>query len=132
MEWEVSKVVRPATGRRILVIEDEETIRLIFHHVLTSAGYAVDSADTVAAGLKLLRSRSYDLVIADDRLPDGRGLELADRARAKGIAAVVLTGYALQMKKEELSRYDLLLKPMRPLELVAEVERRIAGRAEPS
>jgi CheY-like chemotaxis protein len=132
MEWEVSAAVRPPTGQRILLIEDDENVRILVHHVLASAGYAVDSAGTMADALKLLRSRPYDLVVADDRLPDGRGLELADLARAKGIRAVVLTAYALQLHKEELARYDLLLKPMRPRELVAEVERRLANRPEPA
>lgn len=132
MEWEVSRVVRPANGKCILVIEDEENIRVLFHHVLASAGYSVDSAGTVAGALRLLRSRTYDLVIADDRLPDGRGLEIADKAKAKGIDAVVLTGYALQLGKDEIARYDFLLKPMRPLELVSEVERRIAAQTDPA
>jgi DNA-binding response OmpR family regulator len=116
----------------ILLVEDEDNVRELFHDVLTSVGYAVDSSSTVAAALRLLRSRTYDLVIADDRLPDGRGLEIADKAKIKGIDAVVLTGYALHMGKDEIARYDLLWKPVRPRELVNEVARRIAAQPDPA
>jgi CheY-like chemotaxis protein len=131
MERQGSKATGPGNGKHILVVEDEENIRVLFHDVLVSAGYAVDSSATVADALRLLRTRSYDLVVVDDRLPDGRGLEVADKAKAKGIDAVVLTGYALQMGKDELARHDLLLKPIRPAELVREVERRIAAQPDP-
>ena len=38
MEWQVSKIIRPATGKRILVVEDEEIIRTLLAHVLKVGG----------------------------------------------------------------------------------------------
>jgi DNA-binding NtrC family response regulator len=127
MEWQVSKLVRPATGKRILVIDDDELIRTLIAHVLAAAGYAVDTADTVAAALQHLEARSYHLVLTDDRLPDGRGVAIADHATAKGIDAVIVTGYATRMVKDDVARHDHILKPVTPNELIRTVERHIGG-----
>lgn len=127
MEWQVSKIVRPATGKRILVVEDEEIVRTLLTHVLASAGYTVDAVGTVADALDHIERFAYHLVLADERLPDGRGITVADRAAAKGLDAVIVTGYAMQMAKEELARHDHVLKPLTPFELVRTVERHIGG-----
>jgi DNA-binding NtrC family response regulator len=60
-------------------------------------------------------------VIADARLPDGTGMSVADRAIEKGAKALIVTGYAFMYP--QLSRYDFLMKPVRPDELLTEVAR---------
>jgi DNA-binding NtrC family response regulator len=127
MEWQVSKLVRPATGKRILVIDDDELIRTLLTHVLTSAGYTVDTGATVAQALAHLAAQSYHLVLTDDRLPDGRGVAIADHAAAKGIDAVIVTGYATRLGKDDIARHDHILKPVTPNELVRTVERHIGA-----
>ena len=127
MEWQVSKLVRPATGKRILVVEDDELIRTLLAHVLASAGYAVDTAATAAAALEHIAAQHYHLVLTDDRLPDGRGVAIADHATAKGMDAVIVTGYASRMVKDDIARHDHILKPVTPNELVRTVERHIGG-----
>jgi DNA-binding response OmpR family regulator len=59
----------------ILIVDDDEDVRLVMEHVLIDAGYEVDTTGTASGGHKLLQDRSYDLVIADGKLPDGTGLE---------------------------------------------------------
>src|ERR1051325_8947041 len=71
-------------------------------------------------------SGEYDLVLADGRLPDGSGMALADRANARGIPSLIVTGYAFDLMKEDLGRFDFLLKPVRPDELLQAVERVLA------
>lgn len=127
----MEKVTRPPGGKRILVLEDDQHVRDLLYHVLLSAGYVVDSVGTVGAAAALLERHHYHLVLADDELPDGRGVDIADKARARGIDAVVVTGYALRMAKEDLSRHDLLIKPVSPAELVGAVERHIGAAAAP-
>jgi DNA-binding NtrC family response regulator len=126
MEWQVSKVLRPTTGKRILVVEDEELVRVLLHHILSSSGYAVDSVGTVAAALQSLAAHDYHLVLTDDRLPDGRGMVIADKAAARGIDAVVITGYGLQLAKDEVTRHEFLMKPVTPQELVNAIDRHFA------
>src|SRR3954454_16967117 len=97
---------------RILLIEDDEQVRVLMEHVLIRDGYAVDATSTVAAARSLLSSWEYDLVLTDGALPDGSGLAVADEAERRDIPVMVLTGYAFRFPKRELARYDLLLKPV--------------------
>jgi DNA-binding NtrC family response regulator len=106
---------------RILLVEDEYNVRVLLEHVLLDAGYEVDSAATVAEAKSLLDSVRYDLLLADGRLPDGTGMTLADQAEESGIKALIITGYAFQLA--ELGRYEFLMKPVRPAELVDAIER---------
>ena len=108
---------------RILLVEDEYNVRILLEHVLIDAGYEVDSTATVAEAKSLLDSVRYDLVLADGRLPDGTGMVLAERAEAAGAKVLIITGYAFQLADEELGRYDFLMKPVRPAELIQAIER---------
>jgi len=110
---------------RILLVEDDPELRILVEHVLLSANYEVDASGTFAAGSELLRRLRYDLVIADGRLGDGTGMMLADDARERGIAALIMTGYAfvLATADVDLARYDVLLKPIGPEELLGSVEK---------
>ena len=121
----------PSGKKRILLVEDEDQVRVLMQHTLLAAGYVVDVAETMAEALSLLHAQPYHLVLTDDRLPDGRGVQIADLAREKAIDAVVVTGYALQSTKRDLERYDHLLKPVRPAELVEAVERHLNGGRRP-
>ena len=113
---------------RILLVEDDPEVRLLVEHVLLNGDYEVDSRETMDGGLGLLDRRHYDLVIADGRLVDGTGMMLADRAREKGIPALIMTGYAFVLNEPgvDLGQYDVLLKPLSPNELLAMVAKALA------
>jgi CheY-like chemotaxis protein len=66
-------------------------------------------------------------VVADGKLPDGTGMMVGDEARAKGIKTLIITGYAFQLPREDLSRYEYLLKPLRPAELLKAIERALGA-----
>jgi DNA-binding NtrC family response regulator len=108
---------------RILVVEDDAPMRLFIEHVLLNAGYEVDIAGTMSRGADLLRSRRYDLVLSDVKLPDGNGLEIADLAREQGTKALMITGHAFTLPAGTHERYEFLLKPVRAAEIVTAVER---------
>jgi DNA-binding NtrC family response regulator len=110
-------------GNRILLVEDEADVRLLLQHVLLAADYRVDCAATVEAACALLDSRTYELVLADGRLEDGTGMMVAEKAGEMGTKALIITGYAFDLPKEQLGRYEFLLKPVRPSELLDAVER---------
>lgn len=116
------------TGKRILLAEDEEEIAEILALVLRSEGYVVDTAGTLAQARQRLKSLRYALVNADLRLPDGDGREIADRAADLGARTSILSGYVLQLPPDAADRHEVLMKPMRPSEFVAAVQRLI-GRA---
>ena len=110
------------TRERILLVEDERTIRDLLANVLWAEGYAVDAVATVAEAMVCLDRRRYALVIADWRLPDGDGLRLADGAAAAGIRTLVMSGYLFQMSRGLADRHETLMKPVRPSELAAAVD----------
>jgi CheY-like chemotaxis protein len=125
VEWQVKKVTRPLNGKRILIVEDDTHARAVMQHVLLSAGYTVDAVGTAAAALDKLDGHAYHLILTDDRLPDGRGVHVADVAREKGVDAVVVTGYMLHSEKADLERHEHLMKPVRADELVEAVDRHL-------
>ena len=108
---------------RILLVEDDAELRLLLEHVLLGAGYEVDTAASVATASALLASSVYDLVLADGRLEDGTGMMVAERAGESGAKTLIITGYAFELPREQLGRYEFLLKPVRPNELLEAVER---------
>jgi CheY-like chemotaxis protein len=110
---------------RILLVEDDPDLAPVLEHMLLGAGYSVSMAHTVAAALDLLGAHSYALALTDLRLPDGTGLAIADRAKELGIDAVIVTGFAMQMKQEDRDRHEVLLKPLRRRELLEVVSRHI-------
>lgn len=107
---------------RILLVEDDVDVQLLVEHVLLDAGHAVDAVGTMADGLSLLDTRPYDLILTDNKLPDGAGTEIAGRAIENGCKALMFTGYAFTLPREARD-YEVLLKPLRPSEIVEAVER---------
>jgi hypothetical protein len=85
-------------GQTILVIDDEEAVRILVIDVLGEAGYRVLEAADGPAGLKILQSATrIDLLISDVGLPGGmNGRQVADAARATrpGLKVLFVTGYA--------------------------------------
>jgi DNA-binding NtrC family response regulator len=106
-----------------LLIEDDVDVRRLMEHSLIAGGYEVNVAGTVLAGREMLRSQPYDLVITDVRLPDRSGIELADIASEKRVPVLIITGYAFNLPRSDLYRFEFLLKPVRPSELLLAVER---------
>ena len=118
-------------AKRILLVEDEEDIAEILADFLRSEGYVVDTAGTLAQARQRLKSLSYTLVNTDLRLPDGNGLEIADRAAELGARTSILSGYLFQLPAHAADQHEVLMKPMRPSEFVAAVHRLIGPASEP-
>lgn len=108
---------------RILLVEDDPDVRFLIEHVLIDTGHEVDATGTMNGGTELIRCRSYDLVLADGKLPDGIGPDVCDAAAEKGIKCFIITGYAFSLPAGAAERYDILLKPLRPAEITGAVER---------
>lgn len=109
--------------KRILLVEDERTTHELLANVLLAEGFGVDVAITVAEAMACLDARPYTLVISDWRLPDGDGMSVADKAAALGAKTIVMSGYLFQMADGLPDCHEAMMKPLRPSELVAAVER---------
>ncbi len=68
---------------RILIIDDDETIRVVLVRTLANAGHSVEQAGDGKAGLRALERESFDLVVTDIVMPETEGLELMMRVRER-------------------------------------------------
>jgi DNA-binding response OmpR family regulator len=120
---------------RILVVEDDPTLRLVLRDNLQSEGYRVDVADDGASAVGCARAAIPDLVVLDLTLPDYDGLELLPILRLLGqLPIIVLTARAQRddkLKGLTLGADDYITKPFDTAEFLARV-RAVLRRARPA
>lgn len=75
---------------RLLIIDDEDSIRMLLKRILKLEGYTVDTAATGREGLEKASSGAFHVVICDVRLPDADGIELTRRIKEKVLALEVI------------------------------------------
>lgn len=135
--------MRPAAGSadeqagppsRLLLVEDEPYTRAAAAY-FEARGYAVDAASRAGEALEAAAARPPDLLIADIHLGGRRtGLDVARalRGRRPALSVIVLTGVSereLEERARELDGFTVLRKPLRLLELEAQVRRLLGGDA---
>jgi DNA-binding NtrC family response regulator len=117
----------PAEGAnvavRVLVVEDDPQVRRVMEDTFDDAGYVVVSAETLDTGLKLINSDEFDIIVADGRLSDGTGMDIADAAWERDIPTLIVTAYAFDLLREKptLASYNVIQKPLRPSQLMVAV-----------
>ena len=107
---------------RVLILEDEGSLREILSFILEDFGYKVDEAETLKEAIKKIESEEYELALIDLRLPDGSGMELVKELKRKSpeTEVIIITAYAsTETIKEafELGVYDYVEKPFNLEEL---------------
>jgi DNA-binding NtrC family response regulator len=116
-------------NRDIQIIEDDRNLAMVLSRVLAKEGYEVVVDHTVADGKARWRDGELPgLILTDIYLPDGRGLEILEEAKAarQDVSVIVMTAHATiesaidAMKK---GAYDYLLKPFQVEELILAVQR---------
>jgi signal transduction histidine kinase/ActR/RegA family two-component response regulator len=92
----------PALSLRILVVEDEESIRRFLEAALTQLGHRPRITADAPSGIKALESESFDLVLSDLGLPGVSGEEVARTVarRSPAVPVVLLTGWSDQLRNE--------------------------------
>ena len=113
---------------RVLVVDDEDRVRLACRRVLEAEGLRVFEAGDGQKGLDLLDQVNPDLVLVDLMMPNLGGMDLmaAARERHPDLAFVVITGYATLEKAVEAMKQgadDFLAKPFKPGDLRQVVSR---------
>ena len=121
---------------RILIVDDEPNVRLMFRTTLVAVGYDVAEAEDGEAALAALRgSGPFDLVFLDLRMPLVDGMATLRRMRDEGllVPVVIVTAHGSvpdAVEAMKLGAIDFIQKPVRPEELrevAAEVIRRHAA-----
>jgi DNA-binding response OmpR family regulator len=112
--------------KRILVVDDEESMVEIVSYALQEAGYDVGSAGDVPEARRLMASFQPDLVVLDVMLPGESGLDFCRELRAGSeIPVVMLSARSEEIDKVlglELGADDYVTKPFSPRELVSRVK----------
>lgn len=92
---------------RILVVDDDESIRKVLATILEDNGYAVDTAKNGEEAIKKSRLKFYNVALIDIRLPDIEGIELLTKMRntTPKMRKIIITGYpALQNAIDALNK----------------------------
>jgi len=109
--------------RRVLVVDDEENLRLVLRTLLRRHGYEVETASSGEEALPLVDSFGPDVVLTDVRMPKMGGLDLLQTLKAKGNDAtvIVMSAYGnmdLAIEAMKTGAYDYVQKPFKPDEIV--------------
>ncbi len=121
------------TPVKILVIDDEEGIRLGCKRVLEPQGFVVEEAGSFLAGQQKIAQQGYDLILLDVMMPDGRGMDLLNDIRKKDAdtVTIIITGYAtveLAVEAIKNGAYDFISKPFDADMLTLKVEQGLENR----
>ncbi len=119
---------------RLLVVDDEATLRMSIAEILRRRGYRVHEAGSGHEALALVESGGYDLMVLDVVMPGMSGIEVMRRARqmCPALSIIVLTAHAavdsaIAAVKADVA--DYMLKPCNVADLVAAVSRELQERA---
>src|SRR5450432_3209557 len=109
--------------RRILVVDDEENIRLVLRTLLKKHGFDVEVADSGEAALALLDAFDPNVILTDVRMPKMGGMDLLATLKAKQYPATVIVMSAfgnvdLALEAMKAGAYDYVSKPFKPDEIV--------------
>lgn len=111
---------------KILIIEDEPSLRELMHRELVREGYVVESASSFAEADAKLAGYNYDCILLDIMLPDGNGLRLLEMLKAQQRTENVIIISARDSLEDkvsglELGADDYLPKPFHLMELSARI-----------
>src|ERR1700675_1344539 len=115
----------------VLVVDDDIAVCRIVHRMLSDGQYEVQAAHSVADALGTIEQKSFDVYVLDYKLPDGSGLDVAERIRSKWGATpiILISGYdpsAVALRAEKLSISNFLEKPF-SREIIREAVKKVIG-----
>ena len=117
---------------RILVVDDDPTVRESCERIFSDCGYDVETAACGKEGLERARRGYFDCALLDLKMPDMDGMEIVRSARANrgNMAVLIITGYGSVDTAAEATRLgvsDYLCKPFTPEEITRAVDRALGA-----
>jgi len=119
--------------KKILIVEDRETTRLMVAETLRRRGHDVVTAANFAEGRSALEGESPDFLLTDLQLPDGSGLELLGKALAADarLPVIVMSAFGtieIAVEAIKTGAYDFVTKPFDTNRLVSLIEKALERR----
>ena len=118
---------------RILVVDDEETVRSLFRRTLEEAGYEIATAANGEEALREVSEREPEVVLLDIKMPGLSGIEILGKLATDWpdicvimVTAVVDTQTAVEAMK--LGAYDYITKPFKPNDVVRKMQKALGKR----
>lgn len=117
---------------RILLVDDEDTLRYVLRETLIDEGYSVDVANDGFQALEHVKHKSYDLLITDIKMHGMDGLQLIREIKRNGshLKIVIITAYgSLEMVKEaaRLGVVEFVSKPFKMQEIKDVITRNLCS-----
>jgi two-component system response regulator HydG len=118
-------------GTNVLVVDDDNAVCRIVQRMLSDQQYQVQTSQSVAGAIVAIEQKSFDAYVIDYKLPDGSGLDVAERIRSKGSAApiILMSGYdasSVASRAEKFRISDFLQKPF-SRETICKAVRKVIG-----
>jgi len=114
---------------KILVVEDNASMREMLASIIAEKGYAVDAAADVSSAMSLLKRNDYAMIVSDLQLPDMDGLSFLKKVRDLQLPFIILTAYGSIEKAVEAIKegaYDFIAKPVDPEYLLLMIDKALA------
>lgn len=117
---------------RILVLDDEEIVRMSCKKCLIPEGYDVDVAANGIEGLAMTENNRYDVILTDLKMPDMDGMEFLAKVKERhpDTKVIMITGYSTvehAVKAMRMGAYNYIEKPFTPDALIDAVKEAMSG-----
>lgn len=124
---------QPHVNSRILIVDDDDTIRVLMNEFMATLGYHCHTASGGLEAMDILETHPVDVVITDIIMPGMDGLELTQQIKEKyDYEIIVMTGFAGEYSYEEVIQKgasDFVFKPVRYEELHLRLQRVLRERS---
>ena len=124
---EAEAIVTQARAARILVVDDERSMREMLEILLRREGHDVRVAENGTRALALLQSQPFDMLISDVKMPDVSGIEVLRTAKQvnEQIIGIMITAYGSKDSIQEVLRLGAAHHPHNPLMKTAAINNRL-------
>jgi len=114
--------------KQILVVDDDNNLRMILRESLETCGYEVVDAPNGEMALEILKKNKFHLMITDLMMPGIKGIDLIEKAREhqENLGCLVITAYGTVEKAVEAMQkgaFDFITKPFSISHLESRIER---------
>jgi DNA-binding NtrC family response regulator len=117
-----------AEKRRILVVDDEDTLRTVLSQELKGEGYEVETAADGQIAIDTLKNKQFELILLDIKMPNVNGFEVLKYIKQNhpNLKVIMLTGFAdlkNAIESKKLGAEDFVSKPYDLVDLITTIER---------